>query len=180
MVQHCSSDTVLVNAVMVEVLRPLWSGYEYPWLCSKSTVDFLTWCTSMVMRCEELRIVTWRKASSRVSVSEGICCSTESRVVMGEEGLGGILPAAVGARRPPLPPLAPLAWLLWPCPFLWIGIQALSIVWSREMFVSVLCCAIVNEFWKSARLLEKRKMVTREYKKSFCIVKGKMLVIYEL
>ncbi len=176
--QQCSSETVLVNAVMVEVYRPLWSRYEYPWLCPKSTVDFLTCCMSMVMRCEELRIVTWRKASSRVSVSEGICCCTESRMVMGEEGLGGILPAAAGARRPPLPPLAPLVWLLWPRPFLRIGTQALSMVWSRELFASVLCCAMVDVFWKSARLLKKRKMVTRECIKSFCIVKGRMLIIY--
>jgi hypothetical protein len=62
-----------VNAVMFGINRPLRSGCEYPWLF-KTTVDFLTWCTSMVVRCEVLDVITCRKASSSESVLEGIVC----------------------------------------------------------------------------------------------------------
>ena len=134
-----------MNAVMFGINRPLRSEYKNPWLF-KTTVDFLTWCTSMVMRCEECMVVTWRKASSSASVSEGMGCCTDSREVIGEEGLGGILPEAAGARRPPLPPLVPRDGLPCPRPFLRIGIHALSIL-SRELFlVNVMCWAIVDAF----------------------------------
>ena len=62
-----------MNAVMFGISRPLRSEYEYPWLF-KTTVDFLTWCTSMVVRCDMLDVITCRNASSSASVSEGIVC----------------------------------------------------------------------------------------------------------
>ncbi len=134
-----------MDAVIFTINRPLWSGYEYPWLF-KTTMDFLTWCTSMVVRCEKWVSVICRNASSSVSVSEGMSCCTDNREVIGEEGLGGILPEAAGARRPPLPSLAPRAGLPCPRPFLRIGIHALSILSRELLLVDVLCCAIVDVY----------------------------------